>query len=79
MFYVIFTVQVSRRRAIIIIRYHIHVRRKVMSITLFVIPIKKGKVDDYKAFIKECLGQRRSEYKDSIFQSKNEPELGRDR
>ena len=50
-----------------------------MSITLFVIPIKKGKVDDYKAFIKECLGQRRSEYKDSIFQSKNEPELGRDR
>jgi hypothetical protein len=37
-----------------------------MSTTLFTMPIKKGNTDAYKAFIKECLGVRKNEYKDLL-------------
>jgi hypothetical protein len=37
-----------------------------MSTTLFTMPIKKGKTEAYKAFIKECLGPKKNEYKDLL-------------
>lgn len=37
-----------------------------MTDTLLIMPIKKGKTDIYKAFLKECMGQRKKEYKDLL-------------
>ena len=34
-----------------------------MAITLFVVPLKPGKKEQYRAFIDECLGARVEEYK----------------
>ena len=37
-----------------------------MSTTLFCMPIKKGKLEAFKAFVKVCLGERKSDYKDLL-------------
>jgi len=37
-----------------------------MPITLFAMPLKKGKTENYKAFLKECLGPRRKEYEELL-------------
>lgn len=37
-----------------------------MTVILFVIPLKSGKTEAYKAFIAECVGPRRAEYKDLL-------------
>jgi hypothetical protein len=37
-----------------------------MPTVLFTIPLKKGKTDDYKAFLNECLGSKRKEYADLL-------------
>jgi uncharacterized protein DUF6176 len=40
--------------------------RKTMPTVLFVMPLKKGKTENYKAFLNECLGARRNEYEDLL-------------
>lgn len=37
-----------------------------MSTALFAIPLKKDKIANYKAFLKECLGPKRNEYEDLL-------------
>ncbi len=34
--------------------------------TLFTMPLKDGKKDDYKAFLAECMGPRKSDYQDLL-------------
>ncbi|MCB1082261.1 MAG: hypothetical protein KDK63_03855 [Chlamydiia bacterium] len=34
--------------------------------TLFVMPLKEGKVETYKAFIEECMGPKSASYKDLL-------------
>ena len=35
-----------------------------MATVLFTLPLKKGKTEAYKAFINECLGPNKNDYKD---------------
>lgn len=37
-----------------------------MPTTLFVMPLKEDKTEAYKAFLKECLGPKRKDYKDLL-------------
>ena len=37
-----------------------------MTTTLFVMPLKKGKTDAYKAFLNECLSSKQEDYKDLL-------------
>ncbi len=38
----------------------------MMTTTLFCIPLKEGKTEAYKAFVKECVESRTSDYKDFL-------------
>ena len=42
------------------------IEEKVMTTVLFAIPLKKGKTDDFKAFVKECLGPKSEDYSDLL-------------